>query len=455
KLDQVGEQCFQENLLQAARSIFSHLGNHKRLASTCIRLRQYQEAVEAAKLAQKNATGVETWREVCFACVDAQQFRLAQQCGVNVVMREEELPGLVKYYVQRGYFDEVIALMEQAMRRENSHKGIYTELGSLYSNFREEKLLEHIKLFHKHIILPQLMSVCRQNEQWSAVCLLQTHKGDHQDAAYTMIDHADAWTHSAFKEAMSRVSSKGAVNRGVDFYVDQHPRLLSELLTSIGENVDNGDLIFRLKNRGLLWLARSYLLIVQEQAKQEIAEVNEAVVEILYEEEAVDELRRVIENYPKFEQVALAQKLEAHSLLAFRRLGSWVYTLNKRFQSAVAIAKKDRMYEDAMSAAAMSGESKLAEELLRYFALDKDIKSSERPGCFAACTYRCYDILSSDVVMELAWRAKLEEYAMPYKIQSTREYTTKVDDISREIAKINAELEQNKKISAAEKNLAP
>ncbi|KAA6385299.1 MAG: putative Clathrin heavy chain, partial [Streblomastix strix] len=455
KLDQVGEQCFQEGLLQAARSIFSHVGNYRRLASTCIRLRQYQEAVEAAKTAQKNSTGVETWREVCFACVDAQQFRLAQQCGVNVVMREEELPGLVKYYVQRGYFDEVIALMEQAMRRENSHKGIYTELGSLYSNFREEKLLEHIKLFHKHIILPQLMLVCRSNEQWSAVCLLQEHKGDHQDAAYTMIDHADAWKHSAFKEAMSRVSSKGAVNRAIDFYMQQHPRLLSELLTSIGENVDNGDLIFRLKNRGLLWLARSYLLNVQETAKQEIKEVNEAVVELLLEEESVDELRRIIELYPTFNQLGLAAKLEEHPLLALRRLGSWVYTLNKRFQSAVAIAKKDRMYEDAMLSAAMSGESALAEELLRYFAFDKEVNPAQRPNCFAACTYRCYDILQPDVVMELAWRAHLEDFAMPYKIQSTREYTTKVDDISREIAKINAELEQNKKISAAEKNLAP
>jgi len=52
---------------------------------------------------------------------------------------------------------------------------------------------------------------------------------------------------------------------------------------------------------------------------------------------------------------------------------------------------------------------------------------SRSAPCFAACLYACYDILPVDVVMELGWSAHLTDYAMPFLVQATREYTAKVD----------------------------
>jgi hypothetical protein len=43
-----------------------------------------------------------------------------------------------------------------------------------------------------------------------------------------------------------------------------------------------------------------------------------------------------------------------------------------------------------------------------------------------ACLYTCYSLLRPDVVLEVAWMHKLTDYAMPYVIQSVKEYSGKV-----------------------------
>ena len=39
-----------------------------------------------------------TWKEVCFACVDNSEFRLAQMCGLHIVVHADELEDLINYY---------------------------------------------------------------------------------------------------------------------------------------------------------------------------------------------------------------------------------------------------------------------------------------------------------------------------------------------------------------------
>lgn len=64
-----------------------------------------------------------------------------------------------------------------------------------------------------------------------------------------------------------------------------------------------------------------------------------------------------------------------------------------------------------METTAASGDSELAEELAGYF-----IAQGERE-CFAALLYTAYDLLRPDVVLELAWRNSLVDFAFPYLIQ--------------------------------------
>jgi len=77
----------------------------------------------------------------------------------------------------------------------------------------------------------------------------------------------------------------------------------------------------------------------------------------------------------------------------------------------------------------------VAEELLAYF-LDK-----KAFDCFAACLFQCYDLLHPDVILELAWRHNIMDFAMPYLIQVMREYTSKVDKLEESEA---ARLEEKK-----------
>ena len=62
----------------------------------------------------------------------------------------------------------------------------------------------------------------------------------------------------------------------------------------------------------------------------------------------------------------------------------------------------------------------MAEDLIAWFL------EIDRKDCFAACLYSCFDLLRPDVILELSWRHNIMDYAMPFLVQVTREYITKV-----------------------------
>lgn len=73
-----------------------------------------------------------------------------------------------------------------------------------------------------------------------------------------------------------------------------------------------------------------------------------------------------------------------------------------------------------------AGESRnvdIAEDLIAWFLEEKYHE------CFAACLFQCYDLLRPDVILELAWRHNIMDFAMPYMIQVVREYISKVRDL--------------------------
>jgi clathrin heavy chain len=78
------------------------------------------------------------------------------------------------------------------------------------------------------------------------------------------------------------------------------------------------------------------------------------------------------------------------------------------------------MFQDAMCYAGESKDIAIAEELIAWFLEEKYHE------CFAACLFQCYDLLRPDVILELAWRHNIMDFAMPYMIQVVREYISKV-----------------------------
>lgn len=41
---------------------------------------------------------IRSFFQVCFACVDGKEFRLAQMCGLHIVVHADELEELINYY---------------------------------------------------------------------------------------------------------------------------------------------------------------------------------------------------------------------------------------------------------------------------------------------------------------------------------------------------------------------
>ncbi|KAL5102347.1 hypothetical protein RYX36_006674 [Vicia faba] len=107
-LPNVGDRLYAEALYEAAKIIFAFISDWAKLAVTLAKLQQFQDAVDAAR----KANSLKTWKEVCFACIDAGEFPLAQICGVNVLVQVDNLEELSMYYQNNGHFIQLISLME-------------------------------------------------------------------------------------------------------------------------------------------------------------------------------------------------------------------------------------------------------------------------------------------------------------------------------------------------------
>lgn len=90
-----------------------------------IHLEQYREAVDAAT----KANSVPTWKEVNLACLKVSEFRLANICGLHIIVHPDHLEELIHHYEAAGRSVELLQLMEQGLGLDNAHTGIFTELG--------------------------------------------------------------------------------------------------------------------------------------------------------------------------------------------------------------------------------------------------------------------------------------------------------------------------------------
>merc|ERR1712066_1054588 len=67
----IGDRCFDCGMYEAARLLYNNISNYAKLAITLVNLKEYQAAVDAAR----KANSTRTWKEVCFACVENEEFR--------------------------------------------------------------------------------------------------------------------------------------------------------------------------------------------------------------------------------------------------------------------------------------------------------------------------------------------------------------------------------------------
>ncbi|KAH0891067.1 hypothetical protein HID58_053496 [Brassica napus] len=431
-LPNVGDRLYDEALYEGAKIIYAFISNWGKLAVTLVKLQQFQGAVDAAR----KANSAKTWKEVCFACVDAEEFRLAQICGLNVIIQVDDLEEVSEFYQNRGCFNELISLMESGLGLERAHMGIFTELGVLYARYRYEKLMEHIKLFSTRLNIPKLIRACDEQQHWQELTYLYIQYDEFDNTATTVMNHSpEAWEHMQFKDIVAKVANVELYYKAVHFYLQEHPDLINDLLNVLALRLDHTRVVDILRKAGQLRLIKPYMVAVQSN---NVSAVNEALNEIYVEEEDYDRLRESIDLHDSFDQIGLAQKIEKHELVEMRRVAAYIYKKAGRWKQSIALSKKDNMYKNCMETASQSGEHDLAEQLLVYFI------EQGKKECFATCLFVCYDLIRPDVALELAWINNMLDFAFPYLLQFIREYSGKVDEL------IKDKLEAQKEVKAKE-----
>lgn len=423
QIQQVGERCYEEKMYEAAKLLFNNISNFARLASTLVHLGEYQNAVDSAR----KANSTRTWKEVCFSCVDGSEFRLAQVCGLHIVVHADELDDLISYYLNKGHFNELIALMEAALGLERAHMGMFTELAILYSKYKPSKMREHLELFWSRVNIPKVLRAAEQAHLWAELVFLYDKYEEYDNSALTMMAHpTEAWKESLFKEVITKVANIELYYKALQFYLDHKPLLINDLLVVLTPRLDHTRAVSFFTRCGHLKLVKPYLRTVQSNNNKS---VNECLNQVLIEEEDYEGLRKSIDTYDNFDNISLAQQLEKHELLEFRRIAAYLYKGNNRWGQSVDLCKKDKLFKDAMQYACESRNTEIAENLIAWFL------EIGRSDCFASCLYSCYDLLRPDVILELAWRHNIMDFAMPYLVQVLREYLTKVDKLQQ----VNAE----------------
>merc|ERR1719478_219170 len=438
RIQDVAERCYGEAMYEAAKILFNSISNFARLATCLMHLGQHQAAVDAAR----KANSTRTWKEVNASCIKHEEFRLAQICALHIIVNPDELEELISSYEKFGHFDEVIAVMEAGLGLERAHMGIFTELGVLYSKYRESKLMEHIKLFWSRLNIRKMLKACEECAQWEEVTFLYLHYDEFDNAVLAMIAHpTEAFEHNKFKDTIAKVQNTEIFYKAIDFYLAQQPLMLNDLLVVMSAKVDHVRVIQQLKKAGHVPLAKPYLLATQ---KENIKEVNDALYELYVQEEDHEALAEAVVEYTNFDAIEMAQQCEKHGLLQFRRIGAMLYKRSKKWAQSIALSKQDKVWDEAIDTAAESADASLAEELLSFFVSEK------LNACFSACLYTCYPLLRADVVFELAWRNNLTDFSMPFLIQTMRETQLKLDKlIEKDKKKEEAAAEEKKKAEEA------
>jgi len=244
-----------------------------------------------------------------------------------------------------------------------------------------------------------------------------------------MAHPTEAWKEAHFKDIVTKVANIELYYKAIQFYLDYKPLLLNDLLLVLAPRLDHTRTVNFFTKNNHLQLVKPYLRSVQNLNNKA---VNEALNGLLISEEDYQGLKTSIDAFDNFDNIQLAQTLEKHDLIEFRRIAAYLYKGNNRWGQSVALCKKDNLFKDAMEYAAESKNAEVAEDLLAYFL---DHKAYD---CFAACLFQCYDLLHPDVILELAWKHNIMDFAMPYLIQVMREYTSKVDKLE-EAEKLRAE----------------
>ncbi|RNF03260.1 clathrin heavy chain 1 [Trypanosoma rangeli] len=413
QVQQVADRCFDDGLYDSARVLYTLVSNFPKLAVTLVRMKNLSAAVDAAQKAKSR----KTWTVVNIACIEANEIKLANLCAVPLVLEAEMLQGVVDRYESHGLWEELLSVLKTASVIPGAHMGIFTGMGLILAKYKPEKLLEHVNMHAKKINTHKMIAACEQYHLWLVLRVLHINNEDWLAAATTMMQHyVDAWDHDIYKSVVNHLGSSDVVYNSIAFYIQTNPQLLNDFLASMFKTLDPERVLLEVQKIAPVHFIRQYLESAQER---NCRRVNEALNKLYMDEEDFVALRNSVERFDNFDSVELSAQLEKMELFEFRKIALFLHRRNKRYAHAIAVAKENKLFQDAIETSAESANPQIVEDLLDFFIVD-------HPECFVSCLYTCYDYITPQSVMEKAWLNKRTDLAMPYFIQVIQDYTTKL-----------------------------
>lgn len=190
-------------------------------------------------------------------------------------------------------------------------------------------------------------------------------------------------------------------------------------------------------------------------------EVNDTLAQILFEESNVSELKRFI--------IAIASNLAQKNMLheidnvfgcsellkrlmdeeseenknitsGMRTVAILLLSILGKFDEGVDYALKKNFYEEAAECALSSNKRTTCERLLRRVC-----NEGAKPEIFVIILMKCSTMLRPDIVLELAWRYKLTDYAMPFMILVMRNFSENHEKLAKSVEDVKKEMEEVKK----------
>ncbi|KAG7660847.1 CHC1 [[Candida] subhashii] len=424
-LESIGDKLFEAKNYKAAKILYSSVSKYSKLATTLVYLEDYQAAVDCAR----KASNINVWKQVNAACIENKEFRLAQICGLNLIVDAEELPELVQTYEYNGYFKELISLFESGLGLERAHMGMFTELAILYCKYSPEKVMEHLKLFWSRINIPKVLTACEQAHLYPELIFLYCHYEEWDNAALTMIERSEvAFDHASFKEIIVKAPNLEIYYRAIQFYLNENPALLVDLLSVLAPKLDLPRVVRMFVRSDNLPMIKPFLL---SQLEKNNSVANSAYHDLLIEEKDYKSLRDAIENEAsnRFNKLDLAERLENHDLIFFRQIAATLYTKERKFNKAISILKNDKLWSDLLRTVSISKSTKIAHELLDYFV------ETGNHECFVALLYVAYEFIEYDYVVELGWLHNLGNFIKPYEISILAENKSKLNEVWLDLKK--------------------
>ena len=221
---------------------------------------------------------------------------------------------------------------------------------------------------------------------------------------------------------MLKFSNTELYYRSINFYLQEEPARLNDLLSQITTKVDLTKTVNLLRKEGFLWLAEDWLSSVQSHNNQA---VNDALNGLYLESCNFESLKESIMKFDSIDSLSLAKNIEGLDNAEFRKISMLIYRKNKKFKESIQICLTEGLFKEAIESAAESKDQAIVEALLKKFAKDK------RGQWFTICCYYCYEQLRPDVVMELAWAYDLKDFGMPFFIQLFSDISTNLESVKK------------------------